>query len=553
MLPPGDSSGILIAVISASVFTLAILLVVRSRQARTEIETPLTVAAFASDWLPMAPGLFGNVLVERQGPGLGLLASVGLHLFVLLGAPLLPYLFPARLHFDPSRYQVKVIEFRVPSPLVYTAGEAPRPPRRPAISRTEEAVQARREAAPPAPRHLRRFRLAASPQARTRDIVIQPDVAPEIHNTVPQRLPATFLWAQAPAPPRESQVVGAPPSQLHVRPVFSMPQAVPRVQRPNLELNIADLQIAAGPILTFHAPNLPVSVANVAPLSAAGPPAPGELPPAPLPLGDPINLIALTEKLSPYMPGYLVEIGNRLAELHSSGAGGSGEGTRDGGPEAGSAETAARAAVAGSRGGGSGGAGNTPAARATATHAELLAGAATSPGDSSAASPAAGSSADGMPRGHLGVVVVQQSSQESALEGAELLSGEPIYTVFFDVPGSPRRWMLQYCVPGAEAAPSIIQPSEGRVQIVPRRSVQPPYPLDRIPVDLKGFHGGAKRLVLYAFVTEKGETQNLRVVHGAGRQIDQEALATLRRWAFRPAVRGDTPVAVEALFGIPLQ
>jgi hypothetical protein len=31
------------------------------------------------------------------------------------------------------------------------------------------------------------------------------------------------------------------------------------------------------------------------------------------------------------------------------------------------------------------------------------------------------------------------------------------------------------------------------------------------------------------------------------------ALSTMRRGAFRPAVRAGTPVAVEALFGIPLQ
>ena len=34
---------------------------------------------------------------------------------------------------------------------------------------------------------------------------------------------------------------------------------------PTLEINIADLQIASGLLLTFHAPKLPVPPANVSP------------------------------------------------------------------------------------------------------------------------------------------------------------------------------------------------------------------------------------------------------------------------------------------------
>jgi hypothetical protein len=75
---------------------------------------------------------------------------------------------------------------------------------------------------------------------------------------------------------------------------------------------------------------------------------------------------------------------------------------------------------------------------------------------------------------------------------------------------------LQYCVPGSEAGPSITRPEEGRVQILPRRSVQPPYPLERIPVDIMGFTGDKKRLVVYAVVNEKGETHDVRLIHGTG-------------------------------------
>ena len=75
--------------------------------------------------------------------------------------------------------------------------------------------------------------------------------------------------------------------------------------------------------------------------------------------------------------------------------------------------------------------------------------------------------------GNLGIIIVQQSSRETLLEGSETLTGEPVYTVYFD---SPAVGLTILC---------------SRVAVV--------------------------------------------------------------RHVFRPATRGDTPVAVEALFGIPLQ
>jgi TonB family protein len=258
-----------------------------------------------------------------------------------------------------------------------------------------------------------------------------------------------------------------------------------------------------------------------------------------MPEGAAINLMAAMQNVAHLLPGYLMDLGNRMSEASRGGGSAGGAGAQSAEAAGGNAQGAS-SAVAGS-------------------HAELLAAAAGAGGagsgdGSSASSPAAPrTQAEAASSGHLGVVVVQQSSRESALEGAEILTGQPVYTVFFDVPGSTRRWMLQYCVPGGEATASVIRPEEGRVQVMPRRAVQPPYPLDRIPVDIKGFQGDAQRLVVYAFVNEKGEAQDLRLVRGTGQEVDKAALATLRRWSFRPARRGGEAVAVEALFGIPLR
>jgi hypothetical protein len=538
ILPPGDATGVLTAIVSAALFTLAIFFVVRSRQARTEIETPLTMAAFSADWLPMARDLFGDVVMERRNPALGLMLSVALHLALLVTGPLIPYIFPAQLPFDFRRYQVKLIEFRIPTPLVYTADDKPKAERSSRPRSREGAAKAGLAALrPKESRVLRPFQLAASAKARTRDVVLQPDQPPQVTLTLPQNLPATFLWAQAPAPPRETQTVGAAPNQPR-RPALALPDATPRVQPPNLELNIADVQIAANPVLTFHAPNLPAPASNVAPLTAEGT-GTAELPPTAMPAGTPVNMVALMQNLAGLLPSYLVDLGNRMGEAQAASGGRAGGTTTD--------------AAAGANGRGLGGSG------ATTNQAELLAGASGAAGNggpagtAAAAAAAAARTALGGPTGHLGIVVVHQTANESAIEGAEALTGQPVYTVFFDVPGSPRRWVLQYCLPGAEAAASIIQSAEGHVRVMPRRSVQPPYPLERIPVDLRGFKGETQRLVVYGFVNEKGEVLNLRVLHGTGQEVDKTALATLGRWAFRPALKDDQPVAVEAIFGIPLQ
>ena len=521
IIPPGDATGVLTAIVSAALFTLAIFFVVRSRQARAEIETPLTMASFGADWLPMAGDLFGDVVMERRTPALGLVASVALHLALLVTGPLIPYIFPAKLPFDFRRYQVKLIEFRIPAPLVYTADDKPnaegssRARSREGAAKAGLAAMQRQKS-----RVLRPFQLAAPAEARSRDVVLQPDQPPQVTLTLPQDLPATFLWAQAPAPPLESQTVGAAANQPR-RAAVSLPDATPRLQLPNLELDIADIQIAANPILTFHAAKLLAPASNVAPLSAEGTDS-AELPPTAMPAGTPINMVAFMRHLAGRLPGYLVDLGNRIGGAQAA----------DGGN---------------GRGGAGSGAGNA---------ADLLADAAGGAGSGGSAGIAAAAAARttlGGPTGNLGVVVVHQTANENAIEGAEALTGQPVYTVFFDVPGSPRRWVLQYCLPGAEAAASNILSEEGHVRVMPRRSVQPPYPLERIPVDLRGFKGEAQRLVVYGFVNEKGEVLNLRVVHGTGQEVDKTALATLGRWAFRPAVKDDLPVAVEAIFGIPLQ
>jgi len=532
MLPQPDPAGVLMAVISAGLLTFALVYVVRSRRTVEQIDTPLS-AAFSGDLHPMEPELFGNVFLDSGRPGLGLAASAALHLLVIVGTPLFPYLFPEKLKFDLRRFDMKLVEFRVPRPLLYAAPDrAAVRAAAPRIRMVESAAAgaARQQAAARKP-PLLRYELPAGRRIRSQDVVIQPDQPPDLPLTPPLPLPRTFLWAQGPAPLQESVNIGA--NQPRLPAPFLMPEASPKVQTPNRELSIGELEIAAGPVLTFRAPQLPMPVANISPLSmpATESPRPGDLPATPLPPGSPINLVALMKEIAAAAPSYLMDTGNRAAEAGLSGAAVPG------------AESGASAAPA--------------AGAAKATHAELLAAA---PGSGASSGAAA---ADNRPKtpatdqtsltGNLGVIVVQQNTAEAGMDGAEALTGEPVYTVYFDVPGSPRRWVLQYCVPHAAGA-TFVQETESRVRILPRKTIKPPFPLERLPVDLKGFQGAGavRRLVIYAMVSARGEVENIRLVRGTGQEVDTNALATLRRWSFRPAIWGDAPVAVEALFGIPL-
>ncbi len=557
MIPQPDLSGLLTALVSAGLLTFAIVYVARSRRTVVDLDTPLS-QAFAAGPAPCPKEMFCVEVPSGGRGGLGLLASIVLHLILVFGSPLLPYIFPEELHLDSRRYRVKLLEFRIPQPLFYSPPaqtQQPKPRVQARIVRAQAARPAARAALrrPPGVSSRPRFQLPESVRGKGRDVLIQPDQPPEIYAPLPRPLPRTFLWAQAPTPPQESRTVGSDP-QFPVRPKpFALPHAQPDVRRPNRELAIGDLPVASAPILTFRPPRLPVPPANVSPVSVPLPDARalGELPATPLPPGSPMNLIAMLQNVAPPSSAYQVGVGNRLPESAEPGAGGGetpGTAQSNGAPGPGGAGSSSATGSASSSGPAS------AAAPAQGTHADLLA---TSSGAAAAAAPAPSASRPGAdsssPTGRLGIIIVQQTAAEGGLEGSEILTGQPVYTVYLDVPDSPRRWILQYCVPGSVIGSGIAQATETHIRIQPRKSIQPPYPIDRIPVDTTGVPASLRRLVLYGLITERGEIQNVRLIHGAGLPVDQVAVAALQRWTFRPASRGDTPVAVEALFGIPLQ
>jgi hypothetical protein len=160
-----------------------------------------------------------------------------------------------------------------------------------------------------------------------------------------------------------------------------------------------------------------------------------------------------------------------------------------------------------------------------------------------------------VPRKFHGIILVS-NSLSTLPEAVGALSGNPVYTVYVDVPDAPRKWILQFCVPQSEAGG--VEFSGEVVRVLSRKTVDPPYAHRREPLALEFIPTLERivrlpqRVVAYATVDQQGVLHNLRMIHGADPQTDSRILASLRAWEFTPAFRDGEPVEVEALFGIPL-
>ncbi len=52
-------------------------------------------------------------------------------------------------------------------------------------------------------------------------------------------------------------------------------------------------------------------------------------------------------------------------------------------------------------------------------------------------------------------------------------------------------------------------------------------------------------VALSAIVTSKGDTTEIKVLHGRGYGLDEQAVDAVRQWKFRPATKDGNPVSVE--------
>lgn len=160
-----------------------------------------------------------------------------------------------------------------------------------------------------------------------------------------------------------------------------------------------------------------------------------------------------------------------------------------------------------------------------------------------------------VPRKLHGIILVSNELQ-SLPEAAGVLSGNPVYTVYVEVPGFRKKWILQVCIPADEGGTLEFEDG-GVLRVLARKALDPPYAVHRVApemalADEDPFYMPS-RLVVYFRVNEHGELLDQRIVAGVNERTDNAVLASLEDWQFHPAFHNGEPVAVEALFGIPLR
>ena len=160
-----------------------------------------------------------------------------------------------------------------------------------------------------------------------------------------------------------------------------------------------------------------------------------------------------------------------------------------------------------------------------------------------------------VPRKYQGIILVS-NSLSTLPEAVGVLTGNPVYTVYVEVPDAPRKWILQFCVPQTGGAS--LEFSGEVVQVLNRKTMNPPFAVRKEPfkIDLiptiERLAELPSRVVAYATVDAEGNLHNLRIIRGADPSTDDRILASLKNWEFVPAFRDGQPIEVEALFGIPL-
>jgi protein TonB len=91
-----------------------------------------------------------------------------------------------------------------------------------------------------------------------------------------------------------------------------------------------------------------------------------------------------------------------------------------------------------------------------------------------------------------------------------------------------------------DAGDALIQPR-------PLRKVDPGRSEDEELSKLRGL------VVLYAVIRKDGGVDKIRVVRSLNPVLDERAMEALKQWKFKPALLGESPVEVQALFGIPFR
>jgi len=390
--------------------------------------------------------------------------------------------------------------------------------------------------APPPPQvEARKFVLPDLPvHVTATQTLLQAEMPPDIPPQINKRLPQLLFWAADPPKPPNRPFV---PGNLTAKLASPKLNAPPSLDPPNQETMVSDLRVAfkTPPVRRSLLPTPPP--ATTMPIRVLDP---ADQPNGPASIdpftGTPVHVMALSTDPAPLtdaMKALFIPGGNQLARLpgappmFGNPGMGDGSGTGTGGALSGSGD-------------GSGPDGP-----------QLLH---SLPGDGHLFGMLSPPGLTGTPlrilhptNGVFDIVVVQSSTSETFSEGAEALSGRPIYTVYLQV-GAPREWILQYCVPNM-AGP--VQ-TGGLVKLGNPEPVRAPYPMVTVRPPQDWRHGG-DYLLVHGFLDESGRFRDMTIL--ASRAPTEPAIDALLQylgyWEFRPAVLDGRPVKVEVILAVP--
>jgi hypothetical protein len=417
--------------------------------------------------------------------------------------------------------------------------------------------------------------------------LIQMDLPPDIVLKHDIPIPAALLWTQRQTPPPMRRQFVAPPLKKAPKPA-SLPVAA-MLEAPNLELNVADLNMASSVVNdTAHLTRPP---AMATPVSRPGPEPAKEIPQisvADSSEASAANVISLPETAMRSSATIVLPPANQIAPsgvgnsgfapgregpardgAQSSGTQGQGIGisaTGGGGSAtAGTGENGSEAASGeGSNGPGAGNAGGN-GSRASAGFAAGVGGgvgqskngSGRGGSDGSGGSDGLGGSGTGngslagagrgvtrftLPKdGHYGVVVVGSAPAAPYPETVGALGGKMVYTVYLRV-GLRKKWILQYCLPKA-----VEQRIKTRGSATP---LDAPWPFLILRPDQLS-DSGEEYVVVHGMITSEGHFDQLAMIFPEQLEKKDLLISSLNKWEFRPSSRDGVPTTVEVLLIIP--
>ena len=151
-----------------------------------------------------------------------------------------------------------------------------------------------------------------------------------------------------------------------------------------------------------------------------------------------------------------------------------------------------------------------------------------------------------MPRnGNYEVVVTQNAG---VIPGsADFLRGRPVYSVYLHA-GDKKDWILQYCLPASDEAP---RKNSVVIRLGDAAPVGGPYAVVMLRPAVTFAAPDIRYAMVHGFINTDGHFEQLNEVGDRALRNMPELLQALAGWEFRPATKDGVPIMVEVLLCIP--